>query len=85
MGIGITLYMQQAIASIFSELGSENFNVQVDRATQTVRDVLFVMSKKVLAQLGRTGAYDHFICRKATMVDKGLWMWMWLSMLTIYP
>ena len=30
------------------------------------------MSAKILDQLGRTGAYDHFICRKATVVDMGL-------------
>ena len=30
------------------------------------------MSTKSLAQLGRTGIYDHFIRRKATIVDIGL-------------
>ena len=30
------------------------------------------MSSKSLDQLGRTGVYDHFICRKATIVDIGL-------------
>ena len=69
MGIVITLYIQQALASLLSDLNSENFNI--DRATQTVRDV-FAMSTKVLDQLGRTGAYDHYIRRKATMVDIGL-------------
>ena len=29
----------------------------------------FSLSTKVLDQLGRTGAYDHYIRRKATMVD----------------
>ena len=33
---------------------------------------LFAMSKKVLDQLGRTGTFDHYIRRKATMVDIGL-------------
>ena len=69
MGIIITLYIQQALASLLTELGSENTNL--DRATQTVRDV-FAMSTKVLDQLGRTGAFDHYIRRKATMVDMGL-------------
>ena len=69
MGIVITLYIQQALASLLTELGSENTNL--DRATQTVRDV-FAMSTKVLDQLGRTGAFDHYIRRKATMVDMGL-------------
>ena len=69
MGIVIILYIQQALATLLSELGSENTNL--DRATQTVRDV-FAMSTKVLDQLGRTGAYDHYIRRKATMVDTGL-------------
>ena len=69
MGIVIILYIQQALAALLSELGSENTNL--DRATQTVRDV-FAISTKVLDQLGRTGAYDHYIRRKATMVDIGL-------------
>ena len=30
------------------------------------------MSSKVLDQLGRTRAYDHFIRRKATIMDMGI-------------
>ena len=30
------------------------------------------MSSEVLDQLGRTGAYDHFIRRKATIMDMGI-------------
>ena len=33
---------------------------------------LFAMSTKVLDQFGRSGAYGHLICRKATMIDIGL-------------
>ncbi|MCW4343718.1 MAG: hypothetical protein N0E48_10205 [Candidatus Thiodiazotropha endolucinida] len=69
MGIVISLYVQQALALLLQELKSDSPNV--DSATQTVRDV-FAMSTKILDQFGRTGAYDHFIRRKATMVDMGL-------------
>ena len=36
-----------------------------------MRDV-FTMSTKVLDKLGRTGAYDHYIRKKATLVGIGL-------------
>ena len=69
MSIVITLYMQQALATLLTELDIENTNL--DKATQTVGD-LFAMSTKVLDQFGRSDAYGHFICRKATMIDIGL-------------
>ena len=69
MGIIICLYEQRALASLLQELREEKPNL--DSATQTVRDI-FAMSSKVLDQLGRTGAYDHFIRRKATIMDIGV-------------
>ena len=39
--------------------------------TQTVRDS-FAMPSEVLDQIGRTGAFHHFIRRKATINDMGL-------------
>ena len=69
MGIIISLYEQRALASLLQELREENPNL--DAAAQTVRDI-FAMSTKVLNQLGRTGAYNHFIRRKATIMDKGV-------------
>ena len=71
MGIVISLYVQQALASLLQELRQENPNL--DAASQIVRDI-FAMSSKVLDQLGRTGAYDHFIRRKATIIDMVLTM-----------
>ena len=61
--------MQQALATLLTELDIENTNL--DKATQTVHD-LFAMSTKVLDQFGRSEAYGHLICRKATMIDIGL-------------
>ena len=69
MSIVITLYMQQALVTLLTELGIENTNL--DKATQAVRD-LFGVSTKVLDQFGRSEAYGHLICRKATMIDIGL-------------
>ena len=50
MGILILVYVQQALATLLSELGLEKRNL--DRATQTVRDV-FAMPIKVFDRLGR--------------------------------
>ena len=69
MGIIIPLYEQRALPSLLQELREENPNL--DSETQTVRDI-FAMSSKVLNHLGRTGAYNHFIRRKATIMDKGV-------------
>ena len=69
MGIVISLYVQQALAMLLQELKSDSPNL--DSATQTVRDT-FAMSTKIIDQLGRTEAYDHFIRRKAALVDMGL-------------
>ena len=69
MGIIISLYEQRALASLLQELREENPNL--DAATQTVKDI-FAMSSKVLDHLGRTGAYDHFIRCKATIMDIGV-------------
>ena len=69
MGIIITLYIQQALASLLQQLNQECSNL--DSMTQTVRDS-FSMSSKVLDQIGRTGAFHHFIRRKATINDMGL-------------
>ena len=69
MGIIITLYIQQALASLLQQLNQESPNL--DSMTQTVRDS-FAMSSKVLDQIGRTGAFHHFIRRKATINDMGL-------------
>ena len=69
MGIIITLYIQQALASLLQQLNQESPNL--DSMTQTVRDS-FAMSSKVLDQMGRTGAFHHFIRRKATINDMGL-------------
>ena len=43
----------------------------MDLATQATRDI-FAMNTKTLNQLGRTGAYDHFIRQKAAIIDMGL-------------
>ena len=47
--------------------GEPNLNL----AVQTVRDV-FAMRTKTLDQIGSSGAYDHIIRHKATIVDMGL-------------
>ena len=69
MGIVITLYIQQALAALLQQLQQDSPNL--DSMTQTVRDS-FAMSSKVLDQLGRTGAFHHYIRRKATILDMGL-------------
>ena len=69
MGIIISLYSQQALALLLQELGSEKPNI--DKTIQTVRDV-FATSTKILDQFGRSGAFDHLIWRKSTLVDIGL-------------
>ena len=69
MGIVINLYIQQALAALLQQLQQDSPNL--DSMTQTVRDS-FAMSSKVLDQLGRTGAFHHYIRRKATILDMGL-------------
>ena len=68
LGITVNLYMQQALLVLLEELKTDKPNL--DLATQTVRDI-FAMSTKTLGQLGRTGAFDHIIRHKATVVDMG--------------
>ena len=68
-GISISVYMQQALRALSQELKTGKPNL--DLAVQTVRDV-FAMSIKTLDQIGRSGAYNHIIRRKATIVDMGL-------------
>ena len=69
IGISVSLYMQQALRILLQELktGEPNLNL----AVQTVRDV-FAMRTKTLDQIGSSGAYDHIIRHKATIVDMGL-------------
>ena len=67
--MAIVLYMQQALRVLLEELKEDNPNL--DLATQTTRDI-FAMSTKTLDKLGRTGAYDHVIRRKAAIIDMGL-------------
>lgn len=69
MGIVMSLYEQRALASLLQELRQDNPNW--DAATQTVRDI-FAMSSRILDQFCRTGACDHFIRRKATILDMGV-------------
>ena len=69
MAIVTSLYEQRALASLLQELRQDNPNW--DAATQTVRDI-FAMSSRILDQFGRTGAYDHFFRRKATILDMGV-------------
>ena len=68
-GMASVLYMKQALIVLLEELKEDNANL--DLATQTTRDI-FAMSIKTLDQLGRTGAYDHVIRRKAAIIDVGL-------------
>ena len=45
--------------------------MNVDRPIQSVRDI-FDMSTKSLDQMGRAGAFNHIIRRKAAISDSGL-------------
>ena len=58
MVIIIILYIQQALASLLQELNLDSPNL--DSMTQTVRNSL-AMSSKGFDQIGRTGAFHHFI------------------------
>ena len=69
MVIIVTLYIQQALASILEQLNLDSPNL--DSMTQTVRNS-FAMSSKGFDQIGRTGAFHHFISQKATINNMGL-------------
>jgi hypothetical protein len=69
MGITATAYIQQALGSLYETLSDKDVNL--DRATQQVKDI-FAMSTKAVDQVARTGAFHHLIRRKAVMEDTGL-------------
>lgn len=68
MGIISVLYMQQTLGTLLERVENENVS---DETCQMVKD-LFAISTKSLDQVGRTGAFNHMIRRKAAATESGL-------------
>ncbi|CAC5379703.1 unnamed protein product [Mytilus coruscus] len=68
MGIISVLYMQQTLGTLLERVENENV---CDETCQMVKD-LYAISTKSLDQVGRTGAFNHIIHRKAVATESGL-------------
>ncbi|XP_053381578.1 uncharacterized protein LOC123557756 isoform X2 [Mercenaria mercenaria] len=70
MGIIMTSYVQQSLATLLDLLVEDNWDK--DKVITNVKNV-FAMTTQQLDQFGRTGAFHHIIRRTAAMTDSKLY------------